>query len=529
MLSEDTRLTAESIGLFLAADEPAMFSDTEEYLYSFKDFTQHQNQPDDPLSDDRSTQYPFPLSISDFLCPADLDEAALLNDESSTSTSLTLHSDDSPPTLAEDNPFVSRLLGRTFMERNDAIDFAREHARKAGFSILVRTSRQNYAVLVCGCRTRTPSGPYPGSSQESGSTWGGLERRGSTASGLERRGSTASGLERRGSTASLVERRGSVDTSVSDSSGVNRKGSGRRQRRMDTGCRFHLILHRENPEQPWQFRPSRVMEHNHPLPILAIPPALGGSLPSASAGSELTTPTSALFPISTTAGPLSSAFESAFELQRSPAIPIPLFDSNGGITPHFSSSFQFANSVTLPLNSTDYSTTASSSWIPSDPNLTFSSTLTPFSSTPAAATAPELFIKIDDALSAYSFGAFGTSLVSAIPEFTPSHRPSLSIDALSPSTPLSGNPFASSSALFGLQQHPPSLTNVRPEMNNESFPFLSEFERAVSANTALETSEVTSWAPVPPVQLEHYVAETSSVWSLSGRLSLSQHFENGSD
>ncbi|KAI8805375.1 hypothetical protein BJ742DRAFT_775091 [Cladochytrium replicatum] len=519
MLSEDTRLTAESIGLFLVADEPPMFSDTEEYLYSVKDFIQP-NQPEDPLSDDRSVQYPFPLSISDFLCPADLDEAALLNDESSTSTSLTLHSDDSPPALAEDNEFVSRLLGRTFMERNDAIDFARDHARKFGFSILVRTSRQNYAVLVCGCRTRTPSGPYPGTSQESGSTWGGLERRGSTASGLERRGSTASALERRGSTASSVERRGSVDTSVSDSSGVNRKGSGRRQRRMDTGCRFHLILHRENPEQPWQFRPSRVMEHNHPLPILAIPPAQGGSLPSAAAGSELATPKWALFPISASSGPLSSGLE----FQPSPAIPIPLFESDG-ITQPFSSNFRFVSSVTLPLSSTDYSTTASSSWIPTDPTQNFS---TPFSTaaglTTSTAPPPEMFIKIDDALSAYSFGALCTSLVSSLPDFIPNHRPSLSIDGLSPSTPVSGNPFASTPSLFALQQ--PSLPNMRAE-SDELLPFLTELERAVNGNGSVVES---SWTPQPPpVKLESYAADTSMVSALSGRISLSQYFESGSN
>ncbi|KAJ3008332.1 hypothetical protein HKX48_008645 [Thoreauomyces humboldtii] len=53
-----------------------------------------------------------------------------------------------------DEEFKRRILQLKFEEREMAIDFLKEQAKSTGFSVLVRTSRPDYVVIICNCGRR---------------------------------------------------------------------------------------------------------------------------------------------------------------------------------------------------------------------------------------------------------------------------------------------------------------------------------------------------------------------------------------
>ncbi|TPX56547.1 hypothetical protein SpCBS45565_g08381 [Spizellomyces sp. 'palustris'] len=108
-----------------------------------------------------------------------------------------------------DEDFKRRILQLKFEEREIAIDFLKDQAKQAGFSVLVRTSRPDYVVIICNCGRRVKQ----------------------------------------------VE--------------GERKRKRKRKTAM-TGCEWHVILFRRNipgstVPRMWEFRASSKMEHNHPL------------------------------------------------------------------------------------------------------------------------------------------------------------------------------------------------------------------------------------------------------------------------
>ncbi|KAJ3118022.1 hypothetical protein HK098_006043 [Nowakowskiella sp. JEL0407] len=129
---------------------------------------------------------------------------------------------DSSPTFQSN--YFSKIAGSQFKDRKEAVEYARKIALNDGFTVLVRTSRENYAVLVCGCRTRAVGTPIA---------------------------STRAGLD---------------ETATDEKPGKRNRAS--RPKRPDTGCKFHIILSRSDNNHPWKFRPSQTMEHNHGLPLV---------------------------------------------------------------------------------------------------------------------------------------------------------------------------------------------------------------------------------------------------------------------
>ncbi|KAI8916604.1 hypothetical protein DFJ77DRAFT_460522 [Powellomyces hirtus] len=108
-----------------------------------------------------------------------------------------------------DEDFKRRILQLKFEEREIAIDFLKEQAKQTGFSVLVRTSRPDYVVIICNCGRRVKQ----------------------------------------------------VDG--------ERKRKRKRKTAM-TGCEWHVILFRRNipgstAPRMWEYRASSKMEHNHPL------------------------------------------------------------------------------------------------------------------------------------------------------------------------------------------------------------------------------------------------------------------------
>ncbi|KAI8585360.1 hypothetical protein BDZ88DRAFT_24481 [Geranomyces variabilis] len=121
-----------------------------------------------------------------------------------------LPSDMHPPIMNPvDEEFKRRILQLKFEEREIAIDFLKEQAKQTGFSVLVRTSRPDYVVIICNCGRRVKQ----------------------------------------------VE--------------GERKRKRKRKTAM-TGCEWHVILFRRNipgssAPRMWEYRASSKMEHNHPL------------------------------------------------------------------------------------------------------------------------------------------------------------------------------------------------------------------------------------------------------------------------
>ncbi|TPX42168.1 hypothetical protein SeMB42_g05250 [Synchytrium endobioticum] len=51
-------------------------------------------------------------------------------------------------------PFTTRILDPTFADKDAAIEYLKDEAKTAGFSVLVRTSKKDYVVLICNCGRR---------------------------------------------------------------------------------------------------------------------------------------------------------------------------------------------------------------------------------------------------------------------------------------------------------------------------------------------------------------------------------------
>ncbi|KAI9091523.1 hypothetical protein DFS34DRAFT_597047 [Phlyctochytrium arcticum] len=110
-----------------------------------------------------------------------------------------------------DEEFKRRILQLKFEEREIAIDYLKEQAKKTGFSVLVRTSRPDYVVIICNCGRRVKQ----------------------------------------------VE--------------GERKRKRKRKTAM-TGCEWHVILFRRTipgsaAPRLWEYRASSKMEHNHALDL----------------------------------------------------------------------------------------------------------------------------------------------------------------------------------------------------------------------------------------------------------------------
>ncbi|KAJ3036378.1 hypothetical protein HDV00_002794 [Rhizophlyctis rosea] len=128
------------------------------------------------------------------------------------------------PPSPESEHFKNLLLSHRFPDRTQALDWLKAEAVKAGFAVLVRTSRPDYVVLICSCgrRLKTSSGVGRG---EGGSSRGG----GGGGGGKVRKKKKQSAL---------------------------------------TGCEWHVILFRKvgaGSSRLWEFRATSKMEHNHPL------------------------------------------------------------------------------------------------------------------------------------------------------------------------------------------------------------------------------------------------------------------------
>ncbi|KAJ3185372.1 hypothetical protein HDU85_001422 [Gaertneriomyces sp. JEL0708] len=130
-----------------------------------------------------------------------------------------------PELNPRDESFKQQLLSCKFPHRDAAIGFLRTQAKIAGFSVLVRTSRPDYVVIICNCGRRVKA---------SAEAPGDKKRR-------------------------------------------------RKRKTAMTGCEWHVILFRrgagtgmnnigihgagklEDVERMWEFRATTKMEHNHPL------------------------------------------------------------------------------------------------------------------------------------------------------------------------------------------------------------------------------------------------------------------------
>ncbi|KAI8800209.1 hypothetical protein BJ742DRAFT_91307 [Cladochytrium replicatum] len=111
-------------------------------------------------------------------------------------------------------------LDAKFATRQDAIDYLKEEAKRCGFTVLVRTSRADYVVVICNCGRRVKP----------------------------------------------VKQ------------GAKRQRNRKRKTAM-TGCQWHVILYRksggsnDSSGRLWEIKPSTQSSHNHPL----SPPSPAGS------------------------------------------------------------------------------------------------------------------------------------------------------------------------------------------------------------------------------------------------------------
>ncbi|KAI8807939.1 hypothetical protein BJ742DRAFT_294125 [Cladochytrium replicatum] len=103
-------------------------------------------------------------------------------------------------------------LDAKFATRQDAIDYLKEEAKRCGFTVLVRTSRADYVVVICNCGRRVKP----------------------------------------------VKQ------------GAKRQRNRKRKTAM-TGCQWHIILYRksggsnDSSGRLWEIKPSTQSSHNHPL------------------------------------------------------------------------------------------------------------------------------------------------------------------------------------------------------------------------------------------------------------------------
>ncbi|KAI9091524.1 hypothetical protein DFS34DRAFT_322986 [Phlyctochytrium arcticum] len=116
-----------------------------------------------------------------------------------------------PPGLVRYDPQVFRrgLMNHFFESKEPAIEFIKEESKQYGFSVLVRTSKPDYVVVICNCGRR-------------------LKRL---------------------------------------------KGERKRNRRFKTamtGCEWRVVLFRSGTNK-WEFRATPKMDHNHSLPVIDAP------------------------------------------------------------------------------------------------------------------------------------------------------------------------------------------------------------------------------------------------------------------
>ncbi|KND03065.1 uncharacterized protein SPPG_02130 [Spizellomyces punctatus DAOM BR117] len=168
-----------------------------------------------PTVDPRSTPYASPmfLSAQERSSPAIAAPAA----ESTSGTAVPAYlyppfpasSTETRYYTAQD--FKNAIISRTFDKKEVALDFIKEEAQKFGFSVLVRTSKPDYVVVICNCGRRL--------------------KKLQTERKRNRRFKTAM-----------------------------------------TGCEWRIVLFRNrNIGGGYEFRATPKMEHNHPLPV--IPPS----------------------------------------------------------------------------------------------------------------------------------------------------------------------------------------------------------------------------------------------------------------
>ncbi|KAJ3033466.1 hypothetical protein HDV00_006330 [Rhizophlyctis rosea] len=105
--------------------------------------------------------------------------------------------------------FKHSLLNHRFEDKDLALDFIKDTAKKFGFSVLVRTSKPDYVVVICNCGRRLKK------------------------------------LK-------------------------NERKRNRKFKTAMTGCGWRVVLFR-NSKRLFEFRGTPKMEHNHPLPVEVLP------------------------------------------------------------------------------------------------------------------------------------------------------------------------------------------------------------------------------------------------------------------
>ncbi|RKO86590.1 hypothetical protein BDK51DRAFT_40864 [Blyttiomyces helicus] len=139
---------------------------------------------------------------------------APLSASMSVPSPLTPHSVPLPAVLYDADTFKASLSGTRFEEKEDAIDYIKEEASQCGFSVLVRTSKPDYVVVICNCGRRLKT----------------------------------------------------------------LKGERKRNRKFKTamtGCEWRVVLFRSG-NRVWEFRTNTGMLHNHTLPVSHIYPDYEG-------------------------------------------------------------------------------------------------------------------------------------------------------------------------------------------------------------------------------------------------------------